>query len=246
MCTSLQPLRELAHLRLVVHSNAFGHYAPPGFSPAAAHSREFVDALCGVGAVDPEAATATLVRELPSVRYIFLTTSAYLPTANNGSAAGSRSSKTRARSERRQVARAWRVAERTTSTNTSTQLEDGGPAAVLLVELHGDVAETIIGNEELVLSGLDTVSRRRALALDDLRCLWDCGWMSFRGRRRGFTKAEMDARTRRPWHMLLAMEPQRPGTSSTSRFRRYAAFMLVAGKLRGAASVSPGDSCQGH
>ncbi|KAI1787784.1 hypothetical protein LXA43DRAFT_1097964 [Ganoderma leucocontextum] len=135
--SAFQLLHKLTHLRIVVHSNAFDDSAPE--LPPAAHSQEFVHALCGP-AFDHEGSAAALVRSLPALRYVFLTTSGYLPIdiatddESTGGGRGSECSKTRELELERE------------------RRQDGEPA---LVELHDDVAETIIRNEELILSDLD-------------------------------------------------------------------------------------------
>ena len=112
--TALRPLRSLAYLRLVVHSNASDDNYALELLPIA-HAREFVHALCGPASdFNLEAAAEKLVRPLPSLGYIFLTTSGCLSThgygeSASGGAAGSGSSSDA--SERREVVRAWRVEE---------------------------------------------------------------------------------------------------------------------------------------
>ncbi|KAI1786259.1 hypothetical protein LXA43DRAFT_898325 [Ganoderma leucocontextum] len=156
--SALQVLHELTHLRIVVHSNTFDDSAP-GHSPAA-HSREFVHAL-SAPTFDHEGSAVALDHSLPALQYVFLTTSGYLlidiatdDESTGGASRGSESSKTRER-EQWQVAMAWHVAEHGHGDGASgTQ----GGGELVLVELHDDVAETIIRNEELILSDLDKVS----------------------------------------------------------------------------------------
>ena len=126
-------------------------------------------ALCGPAPSDAgHEAAAALARPLPSLRYVFLTTSAYLP-----SAAGPES-KTCGVRERREVSKAWRVAGHGTGARGTQDLDaDGGPVRGLeLVELHEDVAETIVRNEGLVVSVLDTVG---PVLLLRYRCFWEGG-----------------------------------------------------------------------
>lgn len=104
--------------------------------------------MCGLASCgNLEVAAKKLVRPLPSLRYIFITTSRYLlihgdgESANGGAAGSGFSSEA---NERREVIRAWRVAEHSTSVGArGTQDSDELPILVL-VELHKDVAETII------------------------------------------------------------------------------------------------------
>ncbi|KAI1789261.1 hypothetical protein LXA43DRAFT_1096549 [Ganoderma leucocontextum] len=139
--SALRPLHKLAHLRIVVHSNV--HHDP---SFPVAYSGEFVRALRG-SVFDFEKTAVLLVRPLPSLRYVFLTTSGYLADRRDTSSAPRRFWKA---FERWYTPRAWRVAARGTGS-----IQEGEP---VLIELHEDVAETIIRNEELVLSEADKAS----------------------------------------------------------------------------------------
>ena len=100
---------------------------------------------------------ATLVRVLPSLRYVFLRTSGSLTERDLAVAPPWRAS---AKHERWDVSRAWRVprhayASGGANPNHGAQVEDGSAETnvdLSLVELHGDVADTIVRNEDLVLS----------------------------------------------------------------------------------------------
>lgn len=107
-----------------------------------------MDAVRG-SAFDFESTAASLARTLPPLQCVFLTTSGSL---------GDRDDATRILRphERWNVSCAWRVAEPRAS--TADDAVQGGNLNSTLVELHGDVAETIIRNEELVLSETDEVS----------------------------------------------------------------------------------------
>ncbi|KAI1789262.1 hypothetical protein LXA43DRAFT_1083961 [Ganoderma leucocontextum] len=145
--SSLQPLHNLTHLRLVVHSKIYSTVKGPSqWHPA--HSGEFVSAVRG-SAFDFKGAAASLVRTLPSVRYVFLTTGGNL-AKRDGSRRGPFVSY-----ERWDVARAWRVAAGSKPEHDGTTVQDGLKATRTLVELDDGVAETIVRNEELVLSETD-------------------------------------------------------------------------------------------
>ncbi|KAI1787979.1 hypothetical protein LXA43DRAFT_673278 [Ganoderma leucocontextum] len=131
MRSSLQPLHNLTHLRVVFHSSTYH----ADFSPDT-HGEEYLRAVRGPAFELAEETVASLVCPLPSLEYIFLTTAGYL-AHNHGSQVY----------ERWHVARAWRVTEPPTD-----GMKDGRP---VLVGLHDEVAETIIRKEELVLSKED-------------------------------------------------------------------------------------------
>ncbi|KAM5543686.1 hypothetical protein V8D89_002937 [Ganoderma adspersum] len=144
MLTVLRPLHNLTHLRIVVSCKA---YTRPGVP--AESSSSFVASVRGP-AFDFAGTAASLVRARPSLQYLFLTTAGSLTDRDRDVAAAR---PWRATHERWDVSRAWRVAGRA-SGGADTGTQDGTVNAGL-VELHGDVAETIVRNEELVLSETD-------------------------------------------------------------------------------------------
>ena len=135
MRSSLQPLHRLAHLRVVFCSSVHNG----GFSPASdVRGEEHLRALRGPAFERAEETAASLVRLLPSLRYFFLTATGHVVPRS-----GSRVL------VRWHTARAWRVGEPVVDGT-----KEGRP---VLVELHDEVAETIIRKEELVLSKADEV-----------------------------------------------------------------------------------------
>ncbi|KAI1782996.1 hypothetical protein LXA43DRAFT_1087216 [Ganoderma leucocontextum] len=134
--TSLQPLHKLTHLRVVIQANV-GHYNPDrsladDHEPTVARAKEYVCSFRG-SAFDFEATAASLVRPLASLQCIFLETHGCLANRDVSTEGFWKAY------ERWHVARAWRVGA-------------PGPSEPTLVELHDEVAETIIRKEELVLS----------------------------------------------------------------------------------------------
>ncbi|KAI1784014.1 hypothetical protein LXA43DRAFT_1101865 [Ganoderma leucocontextum] len=127
MLTALRPLHKLTHLRVVAHASVHD-YAYTVREPA----------------FDFGNIAASLVRaQHPSLRYIFLTAGAYLATWYEDPFCEVGTWMT---DERWYTTRGWRIAEAETN---------GSQGERTLVELHPDVAETIIRNEELILSEAD-------------------------------------------------------------------------------------------
>ncbi|KAI1787986.1 hypothetical protein LXA43DRAFT_673367 [Ganoderma leucocontextum] len=98
MRSSLQPLHNLTHLRVVFHCSIYH----ADFSPDA-HGEEYLRAVRGPAFELAEETVASLVCPLPSLEYIFLTTAGYLAHYHGSQVY-----------ERWHVARAWRVTERPT------------------------------------------------------------------------------------------------------------------------------------
>ncbi|KAM5543599.1 hypothetical protein V8D89_002850 [Ganoderma adspersum] len=136
MRPALQPLHGLTHLRVVFHS--IKHQGPYLFLDVAGKD-EYLRALGGPPFERSEETAGSLVRALPSWQYVFLTATGNLKLPMSMFSVH----------ERWHAAHAWRVAEPPTD---GTKDKDGWP---VLVELHEEVAETIIRKEELVLSKAD-------------------------------------------------------------------------------------------
>ena len=137
MLAALRPLHNLTHLRIVISCKGYMGPVPSGSSSSFVESvRESTFDFAGTA--------AALVRARPSLQYVFLRTSGSLTKRerNLGVAPPWRATLWQ---ERWDVSRAWRV----------DVAEHGPGGARALVELHGDVAETIVRNEELVLSETD-------------------------------------------------------------------------------------------
>ena len=139
MLTALRPLHDLTHLRIVISCKGYMRPVPSESSS----SSSFVESIRDPG-FDFAGTAAALVRVLPSLQYVFLRTSGSLTKRerNLGVAPPWRATLWQ---ERWDVSRAWRV--------DVAEHRSGGARG--LVELHGDVAETIVRNEELVLSQTD-------------------------------------------------------------------------------------------
>ena len=106
------------------------------------------------GSVFDFAGTAALLAgAFPSVQCVFLSTSGYLAVR-----ADPPSPRFWTAYERWHVARAWRVAFAPLGGDGSVREGSEGGREPMLVELHDDVAETIIRNEDLSLSEVDKVS----------------------------------------------------------------------------------------
>ncbi|KAM5543684.1 hypothetical protein V8D89_002935 [Ganoderma adspersum] len=146
--SALRPLRNVSHLRLVLSCKVYTPPAPPWGS---AYSEKFVDAV-RASAFDFHGTAMALACTLPALRHVFLTTCGSLATRDEAVRAW-------CVNERWNASRAWRVADAEPA--GSTEYTDGTQEVMVedptrrLVELHGDVAETIIRNEELVLSETD-------------------------------------------------------------------------------------------
>ena len=130
MTPSLEPLQNLTHLRVVAHCSLCDDpsrtVAPYKLRDALRHSKVL------------EGTAASVVRLLPSLQYVFITTSVWFGRFD--------------RKRRWHAARAWRVIP--ASDDASSQAQNGQS---VLVNLTGDAAERIIRKEELVLSEADEV-----------------------------------------------------------------------------------------
>lgn len=167
LVSALQPLHNLTHLRVVVGANVYVYKEASWPRGEYAHSfRE--------SAFDWEGTAAALSGAVPSLQNVFLTTGGFLanweePPAEDPDAGGRWKPY-----ERWYITRGWRVAKtKSGSVTDSGRVPD--ESARGLVELHEDVAGTIIRNEELVLSELDRVSIRSDLVLYILWTLLDEG-----------------------------------------------------------------------
>ena len=136
--SSIERLHALTHLRFVLHSDVC--YDPSSPIP---HSKAFVKAARG--STFPFEETAhTLTNTLPALRHVFLTTSGYLANRDDSTNSCWKAY------ERWFISRAWCVAH-----SEDVRTEAG---QVVLVELDEAAAETIIYQEELVLSAADEAS----------------------------------------------------------------------------------------
>ncbi|PIL29925.1 hypothetical protein GSI_07835 [Ganoderma sinense ZZ0214-1] len=153
LLSALQPLHNLTHLRVLIYCRLRKPQARDADWPRgnATYSEKFVDAVRGP-AFDFTGTAAALVRALPASKYVFLTT--YGSFVERGEAARSWRAY-----ERWDASRAWRVADDSDEPGMGAdgvQVQDGASiCAGRLVELHSDVADTIIWKEELVLSETD-------------------------------------------------------------------------------------------
>ena len=136
---SLQHLRGLTHLRVVFHFILRGREA---VSPETEYGEAYMRALRGPAFDHAEKTAASLVRALPSLEYVFLTAAGRI---ESGGFARSTTVFARWHTER-----AWRV-------EPPTDESKGKERSQVLVELHEEVAETIIRKEELILSKPDEV-----------------------------------------------------------------------------------------
>ncbi|KAM5543667.1 hypothetical protein V8D89_002918 [Ganoderma adspersum] len=145
--SGLQPLHKLTHLRVVIGASVYVHkIAPSQFAPAEEYAHSFRG-----GTFNWEGTAATLSGARPSLQNIFLTTGGFLanweePAMEDADEGGGRWKPY----ERWYITHGWRVANSGSGTG---RVPEAG-----LVELHEDVVETIIRNEELVLSEFDEVS----------------------------------------------------------------------------------------
>ncbi|KAM5543491.1 hypothetical protein V8D89_002742 [Ganoderma adspersum] len=133
MRSSLEPLQKLTHLRVIFHCNIYYQSSQP------IKKSDFTHAL-GNSKTDLEGVAASLVRLLPALQYVFLTTSAAFGNIHKVM-------------ERWQVDRAWRVAE--PPSDATGEMHDDRQR--LLVDLADTVAATVIVEEELVLSTADEI-----------------------------------------------------------------------------------------
>lgn len=148
MLSALNPLRNVTHLRVVLGCKVYAALDPPWCT---AYSEPFVRAV-RAPSFDFDGTVAALASGLPALQYVFLTTCGSLATRDEVAQPWRVD-------ERWNASRAWRVADvepATGSTNGAQDVTVGGPSR-RLVELHKDVAETIIWNEELLLSEADEV-----------------------------------------------------------------------------------------
>ena len=138
--SAFRPLQKLTHLCLVIQSSVYY----PSY-PAMMQSDEFA---CTVheSSFDFDGASDALTSSLPSLRYLFVETSGRLTLTNTGSGS---SSQPQRRLEYWRATRGWRVTK-----HPANGVQDMGLASV---ELNDNVMETIIRNEELVLSDLEHV-----------------------------------------------------------------------------------------
>ena len=120
---------------MYVHKEASWPFAP---------WEEYAHSLRGTR-FDFEGTAATLVRALPSLQNVFLTTGGFLSNWAEESGGGRWKPY-----ERWYITHGWRVA------SSGTESVPDGERS--LVELHGDVTDTIFRREELILSSLDEVS----------------------------------------------------------------------------------------
>ena len=138
--SSVRPLHNLTHLRVVIHfriRDSRLDWSDDDVGSPVARAKAHLRASCGP-TFNFEGTAATLAAPLPCLRYIFVATNGRLLNWD-------KEAKLWKEYERWHLPHSWRVAGPKTS-------EPG------LVELHNEVAETIIRKEELVLSEADTVS----------------------------------------------------------------------------------------
>ena len=134
--SSLRLLHKLAHLRMLIHSDSLEDADTDADGPARA---------LGPSLFDFERTAAAVVRRLPSLQTLFLTTCGHFARrvkVGDGTATISVEEPT---GKRWSLYRAWRVAEPAV---TVDRVQDGKP---ILEELQDAVAEAIIEREELVL-----------------------------------------------------------------------------------------------
>ena len=165
LLSALQPAaHKLIHLRIVIGTTV--HINQSAYSEPSAPPEEYAHAF-RPSTFDFAGTATALARALPSLRHVFLTTGGFLAHVDPYSTQG------RSRSgepyERWCVSRGWRI-----DPNANANGRPGGPGAddrnaggvqdlavegePRLVELHAEVADTIIRTEELVLSERDEVS----------------------------------------------------------------------------------------
>ncbi|KAM5541601.1 hypothetical protein V8D89_004791 [Ganoderma adspersum] len=155
---ALGHLHSLTHFRLVFHCEAWwrscDYYPEPGPHSTWSTSQDpFLEDLRPSSKFDFSAVASTIVAALPSLRYCFLTSSAWvaeMPVIGIYSVV-----------ERWRESHAWRAAH-VPSHGTRHSVDGAGAADTVdtqacgtrreLVELHEDVAETIMEREDLVLT----------------------------------------------------------------------------------------------
>ena len=136
---SLRPLYRLAHLRIVIQSNR----------PAAEYIDRDTETDPGVSVLHPPAldlqGTATsLLRQLPSLQSLFLTTCGYFTRCEEVT------------NERWRISGAWRVAAPTSLSAGYGERDEEGTRG--LVELRHEEAEAVIEREELIIPDAYKVS----------------------------------------------------------------------------------------
>ncbi|PIL30074.1 hypothetical protein GSI_07783 [Ganoderma sinense ZZ0214-1] len=148
LVTAIRPLHRLTHLRVVIGASVYVHKeASWPRAPWGEYAHSFRGSRFDFGGT-----AATLARGLPSLQYVFITTGGFLTSWVVEEDDPEEEGRWKLY-ERWYVGHGWRVA----APGTGASEETGeGPG---LVELHEDVAETIIRREELVLSERDERSR---------------------------------------------------------------------------------------
>ncbi|PIL30092.1 hypothetical protein GSI_07766 [Ganoderma sinense ZZ0214-1] len=144
LIAALRPLHKLTHLRVVIGASVYVHKeASWPRAPWGEYAHSFRGSRFDFGGT-----AATLARGLPSLQYVFITTGGFLTSWVVEEDDPEEEGRWELY-ERWYVSHGWRVA----APGTGASEETGeGPG---LVELHEDVAETIIRREELVLSERD-------------------------------------------------------------------------------------------
>ena len=150
--SAIRPLHKLTHLHVVVGVSVYvTENAPWPFAPWEEYAHTFRPSR-----FDFEGVAATLARALPSLQYVFLTTGGFLSNWDEPAYSDMEDPEgARGRwkpYERWFITHGWRVANPGSGTGGVQEGEHG------LVRLHDDVAETVIRNEELVVSKHDEVS----------------------------------------------------------------------------------------
>ncbi|KAM5543682.1 hypothetical protein V8D89_002933 [Ganoderma adspersum] len=166
LVSALQPLSKLTHLRVVIGASVYVYKeASWPFAPWGEYAHSFRGS-----AFDWEGTAAALSGAVPSLQNVFLTTGGFLsnweePPAEDPDAGGLWKPY-----ERWYITRGWRVANVNANANAGSVADSGRvPGGERgLVELHEDVAGTIIRNEELVLSELDQCMAAPRLKTDEL------------------------------------------------------------------------------
>lgn len=145
---AVRPLHTLTHLWIVIGVSVYVFKeASWPFAPWEEYAHTFRPS-----SFDFEGAADSLVRSLPSIRHVFLTISGFL--SNWAETDDSEDPGFWQPSERWYVDRGWRISK--------SEAEGGQPGGQGLVELHSDVAETIIRKEELVVTESDEVNEIRS------------------------------------------------------------------------------------
>ncbi|PIL25388.1 hypothetical protein GSI_13278 [Ganoderma sinense ZZ0214-1] len=137
--SSLRPLRELTHLRIVFQSKSPADREPDTDASVPPSLGERLARTLHPSTFDFQVIAVSLVRQLPSLRSLFLTTCGYFTRREHVGAVPV------ATNELWCVSRAWNVAP----SNTGADGRQGGER--MLVELRDEDAEAIIQREELIL-----------------------------------------------------------------------------------------------